>query len=85
MAGMAKAAFVGLFASLIAALIVLIVYINLTPTYANQTAVLETDTAGDLSTSEESLIGLSTLAWVLGIPIVAFLIPFMAIARFGGG
>lgn len=79
----ARGTFAGIFGALLAALVVLIVYINLTPTFASQTADLATDP--NLSANEQSLVSLATLAWILGIPILGFAVPFFVVQRFFAG
>lgn len=54
---------------LVGALVGVVVAGALMPIIANQTAVLETDSVGDLSTQEESLIGLWPLLVIVGVMI----------------
>lgn len=52
---------------LVGALVGVVVAGALLPVIANQTAVLETDSAGDLDTNEETLIGLWPLLIIVGV------------------
>jgi len=52
---------------IVGALVGVVVAVALIPTIANQTAALERDTAGDLETAEESLIGLWPLLIIVGV------------------
>ena len=52
---------------IVGALVGVVVAVALLPTIANQTASLEADTAGDLDTSEEALIGLWPLLIIVGV------------------
>lgn len=57
----------GIVGLIVGSLVGVLVASALLPTIANQTAVLETDTAGDLSTGEESLIGTWILLVIVGV------------------
>lgn len=52
---------------IISGLVTVVIAVALLPTIANQTANLETDAAGDLDTTEETLIGLWPLLLIIGI------------------
>lgn len=63
-AGVNESGIIGL---IVGSLVGVVVAVALIPTIANQTATLELDTAGDLDTTEETLIGLWPLLIVLGV------------------
>jgi len=52
---------------IVGALVGVVVAVALIPTIANQTTTLETDTAGDLDTAEEDLVGLWPLLIIVGV------------------
>ena len=57
----------GIVGMVVGALVGVLVASALLPTIANQTVTLETDSAGDLSVGEESLIGTWILLVIVGV------------------
>lgn len=57
----------GIVGMIVGALVGVVVAVALIPVIANQSATLQTDSAGDLDTSEEALIGLWPLLVIVGV------------------